>query len=185
MGRRALISFFILLLAGNLVYGAGKNPAVREYREANRLFAEARYRDALPLYKKALASPPGNISPGEIHTKIADSYFRLGSFKRALAAYQRAIRYEKRSERAETQYWIGFCTFLVGRDAEAVREFLKIPEFYPENGMWVTTAYYWAGRASERLGNKSDAAWYYKKAGGAGHSEQDRFALKRARAVKK
>jgi TolA-binding protein len=74
---------------------------------------------------------------------------------------------------------------LLGRDSEAVTELLKIPEFYPESGMWVPTAYYWAGWASERMGKKDSAAEYYKKAaGGSGRSAQGRAALKRAEKVK-
>jgi tetratricopeptide (TPR) repeat protein len=84
---------------------------------------------------------------------------------------------------AASQYWIAFCCLLMGNDAEAVTEFLKIPALYPSSGMWVGTAYYWAGRASERRGNTEDAAEYYRKAGGNGRSTQGRFALKKATAV--
>jgi TolA-binding protein len=73
----------------------------------------------------------------------------------------------------------------MGSDAEAVAEFLKIPELYPSSGMWVGTAYYWAGRASERRGKTEEAAEYYRKAGGNGRSTQGRFALKKAEAVHK
>ncbi len=179
-----IVSFLIMLLPYGLSYASGTQPAVKEYQKANKLFVAAKYKDAIHLYQQVLAAPPEDAALGDIHTKIGDSYFRLGSFRSALDSYRSALREQKRSERPVTQYWIGFCCFLIGRDAEAVTEFLKIPEFYPESGMWVATAYYWAGRASERMGEKDLAAGYYRKAGGNGCSTQGRVALKRAEIVK-
>jgi tetratricopeptide (TPR) repeat protein len=155
----------------------------REYLQAEKMFSQGRYPEALRLYEAVLSSPSGAVSKGLVHTRIADSYFRLIDYPHALDAYRRAIVYQEPAERAQTQYWIGFCVLLLGRDAEAVTEFLKIPENYPTSGMWVGTAYYWAGRASERMGKKEQAAELYRKAGGKGTSTQGRFAIKKANAV--
>ncbi len=179
-----IMSFLIMLPLGGLSYSSGTQPAVKEYQKANKLFDAAKYKEAIPLYQQVLAAPPEDAALGDIHTKIGDSYFRLGSFKNALDSYRSALRDQKRSERPQTQYWIGFCCLLLGRDNEAVTELLKIPEFYPESGMWVATAYYWAGRASERMGKNDIAAGYYRKAGGNGRSIQGRVALKRAEEAK-
>lgn len=184
MGKVLSISFLLLLLLFGMSHASGTSPVAKEYKKANKLFAAAKYQEALPLYQLALAAPPDDVSLGEIHTKIGDSYFRLGQFKNALDAYRSALRDQKRSERVQTQYWIGFCCFLSGRDAEAVGEFLKIPELYPSSGMWVSTAYYWAGRVSERMGRKEQAAEYYRKASGNGKSAQGRFAMRKAEKVK-
>ncbi len=189
MRKSLLVSFFIMLflivlLSSGLSYASGAQPAVKEYQKANKLFDAAKYKEAIPLYQKVLTAPPEDAPLSAIYTKIGDSYFRLGFFKNALDSYRSALRDQKRSERPQTQYWIGFCCLLLGRDNEAVTELLKIPEFYPESGMWVPTAYYWAGRASERMGKKDSAAEYYKKAGGNGRSAQGRVALKRAEIVK-
>ncbi len=183
MVRRLLIAFLFFLLPSGFPHTSGAQPAVKEYKKANKLFSSGNYKEALPLYRQALAAPPEDVPAAEIHTKIGDSFFRLGHFKDALLSYRSALREQKRSERPVTQYWIGFCCFLLGRDAEAVRELLKIPELYPGSGMWVSTAYYWAGRASERMGKKAQAAEYFKKAGGDGKSTQGRFAIKKAKAV--
>jgi tetratricopeptide (TPR) repeat protein len=180
-----IMSFLIMISPCGLSHASGVQPAVKEYRKADKLFAAAKYKEAIPLYQQVLAAPPDDAVLGDIHTKIGDSYFRLGSFRSALDSYRSALREQKRSERPQTQYWIGFCCLLLGRDSEAVTELLKIPEFYPESGMWVPTAYYWAGWASERMGKKDSAAEYYKKAaGGSGRSAQGRAALKRAEKVK-
>jgi tetratricopeptide (TPR) repeat protein len=156
-----------------------------DYLRADRLFAAARYQEALPLYHKALKAPPASVPVSDIYTRIGDSYFQLGGFRDALGAYRKALDLQKPAEQPQTRYWIGFCSFLLGRDAEAVAEFLKIPELHPDAGMWVSTAYYWAGRASERMGKKDQAAGLYRKAGGSGKSTQGRFAIKRAEEVKK
>ncbi len=157
----------------------------REYSQAEQKFSQGRFAEAIRLYQTVLSSPSGAVSRGLLHTRIADSYFRLVDYPHALDAYRQAIIYQVPAERAQTQYWIGFCALLLGRDEEAVIEFLKIPENYPTSGMWVGTAYYWAGRASERMGKKEQAAELYRKAGGKGTSTQERFAIKKADAATK
>jgi tetratricopeptide (TPR) repeat protein len=183
MGKSLWISILIMLLPYGLSHASDMRSPAQEYRTANKLFAAGRYKDAIPLYRLVLASPPEQVPLSDIYTRIGDSYFRLGEYKNALPAYRSALGSQKDSERPATQYWIAFCCLLMGNDAEAVTEFLKIPELYPSSGMWVGTAYYWAGRASERRGKTEDAAEYYRKAGGNGRSTQGRFALEKAAAV--
>jgi tetratricopeptide (TPR) repeat protein len=185
MGKGLLVSLLILLLPCGPSQASNATSASQEYRTANDLFASARFEDALVLYRKLLASPPEHISVSDLQTRIGDSYFRLEHFEDALESYRAALRDQKDQERPATQYWIGFCCFLLGRDVEAVEEFLKIPRTYPHSGMWVGTAYYWAGRASERLGRTAAAVEYYRKAGGNGRSTQGKFALKKEAAVKR
>ena len=177
-----IISLMILGLYALPQITGGQN-VPREYLQADQMFSQGRYPEAIRLYQAVLSSPSGAISPGLLHTRIADSYFRMIDYQHALDAYRQAIIYQEPGERAQTQYWIGFCVLLLGRDAEAVTEFLKIPESYPTSGMLVGTAYYWAGRASERMGRKEQAAELYRKAGGKGTSTQGRFAMKKADAV--
>jgi tetratricopeptide (TPR) repeat protein len=179
-----IISLMILGLQALPQITGGQN-LPREYLQADQMFSQGRYPEAIRLYQTVLSSPSGAVSKGLVHTRIADSYFRLIDYQRALDAYRQAIEYQEPAERAQTQYWIGFCVLLLGRDAEAVAEFLKIPENYPASGMWVGTAYYWAGRASERMGKKEQAAELYRKAGGKGKSTQGRFAMKKAEETKK
>ncbi len=159
--------------------------ASQEYNKANRLFSEGKYSDALAVYQRVLAARPGEAAAGKIQSRIGDCHFQLHDYQSALQAYRSALQKQNDLERPPTQYWIGFCTFLLGKDKDAVAEFLKIPERYPSSGMWVGTAYYWAGRACERLGDKAKAAEYYRKAGGKGSSAQERFAIKKAEAVKR
>ncbi len=181
MVKRTMISLVITLaVCGTL---SGSETVSLQYDKANQLYAASRYREAISLYQTLLVSPPATVSASEIHARMADSWFRLGSYANALASYRSALVGQKESQRPETQYWIGFCCLLLGRDADAAREFLMIPEHYPGSGMWVGTGYYWAGRAYERLGKAEEAAACYRKAGGNGRTTQGRFALKKAESV--
>jgi tetratricopeptide (TPR) repeat protein len=163
---------------------AAETPSSRDYRAAEKLFASRKYEEALPLYKKALSPPPDGLTPGDVQNKIGDTYFRLADYGQARDAYRRAVRDQRPADRPQTQYWIGFCSFLTGRDAEAVDELLKVPALYPDAKAWGSTSYYWAGRASERMGKKEQAAEYYRKAGGNGKSTQSKFAQKKAEKLK-
>jgi tetratricopeptide (TPR) repeat protein len=178
-----IVSLIVLALYG-LPHSTSGQSVSREYIKADQMFSQGRYQDAIRLYQAVLSSPSRTISPGLLHTRIADSFFRLNDYQHALDAYRQALKDQKPGERAQTQYWIGFCVLLLGRDSEAVTEFLKIPENYPTSGMLIGTAYYWAGRASERMGKKDQAAELYRKAGGKGTSSQERFAIKKADTIK-
>ena len=180
MYRRSVPAFLIVLLLVGVAFAA-ETPAERDYRAAHSLAAKQKYHQALALYHKTLAAPPDRVSQGDIHSRIGDTYFKMSDYGKALAAYRKAIRDPRLADKAQTQYWIGFCTFLVGRDAEAVDELVKVPLFYPDAGAWASTAWYWAGRASERMGKKEQAAEYYRKAaGGNGRTTQGKFARKKA-----
>jgi tetratricopeptide (TPR) repeat protein len=179
-----IVSLMVLGLYALPQKTCGQN-VPREYIQADQMFSKGRYTEAIRLYQAALSSPSVALSPGVLHTRIADSYFRMNDYQHALDSYRQAFKYQTPGEQAQTQYWIGFCYLLLGRDAEAVTEFLKIPERYPTSGMLVGTAYYWAGRASERMGRKEEAAEFYRRAGGKGMSSQERFAMKKANEVKK
>jgi tetratricopeptide (TPR) repeat protein len=181
--RTILMPIVALFLLFGPSSGAAGQTASRDFSHANKLFSQARYAEALPVYQRLLVSRTGSVSSGTLGTRIGDCYFRLGDYTNAVHAYRSALQYQKNSERAATQYWIGMSTFLRGNDADAVAEFLKIPEHYPTSGMWVSTAYYWAGKACERMGKKSQASAYYRKAGGTGASTHERFALKKAKTL--
>lgn len=185
--RTAVVLLFALTIVSSsgLLSAKAVSAGDVRYDRANRLFAEGKYNEAIPVYRQVLASSPQTVSAADIHTRIGDSYFSMQSYTHALASYREALSVQRPEKKAETQYWIGFTTFLSGKDEDAVREFLKIPELYSGDGRWVSTAYYWAGRASERAGRKNEAAAYYRMAGGDGKSTQGRHALKRAEKLKR
>lgn len=131
--------------------------------------------DPAPVFAGQAASPE--------MTK-ANKLFSDGNYAGALDAYRGAIKNQKPADQPSTQYWIGFCCLMQGKDAEAMNEFLKIPENYPSEGMWISTAYYWAARACEHMGRKEQAAEFYRKAAGNGKSTQERFAMKMAEDVR-
>jgi tetratricopeptide (TPR) repeat protein len=178
-------ALLFLLIVSSWSNAIADQSASRDFLKADRMSAAGKYSDALLFYQELLSkqSAPAQIS--EIQSRIGDCYFKLGDYANARQAYRSALTGQKPSARPATQYWIGFCTFLLGGDSEAIAEFLKVPELYPDSGMWISTAYYWAGRASERMGRKEQAADYYRKAGGKGKSTQERFAMEKAEAVKR
>ncbi len=181
-------SLYFVFILGVMFFLNGLSHAAsagQEYHKANKLFAAGNYSKAITLYQSLLAAPPRGVSTGVLHTRIADCYFKLEDYRNARDAYRKALPEQEETERPATQYWIGFSTLLMGKDAEALDEFLKIPEQYPDSGMWVSTAYYWAGRTCDRMGNKKQAKEYFQKAGGRGKSAQERFALEKAKAAKK
>ena len=184
MKKNLLIMLLILSAAVVQPHPAAGQPSSQAYAEADRMFVEGKYPEALQMYQSVLYAPPVNVRAGDVQSRIGDCYFRLQDYRNALQAYRSALPGQKLSQKPQTQYWIGFCSFLLGRDSDAVAEFLKIPELYPSSGMWVGTAYYWAGRASERMGRKEQAAEFYRKAGGKGKSTQEKFAMKKAEAIK-
>mgnify|MGYP001599880853 FL=1 len=184
MRKILLLALLILLAAVGQSIALSNMTASVAYNRGNKLFATAKYADAILAYQSALDGHSKDVSAGDVHSRIGDCYFRLQDYRNALKAYRSALQSQNKSQRPPTQYWIGFCAFLLGKDGEAVAEFLKIPELYPSSGMWVGTAYYWAGRASERMGRKDLAAEFYRKAGGNGKSTQGRFAIKKAEAVR-
>jgi len=178
----SVIFIIVLLVLFNNISCASTSE--EEYRKANKQFVKGNYSQAVRIYQQLVADPACNISPGILYIRLADSYFKLEDYRNALYAYRRALSKQKASDRPATQYWIGFSTFMLGEKADAVNEFLKIPELYPNSGMWVSTAYYWAGRVCEQMGEKELAAKYLGKAGGSGRSSQERFALDKAKKLK-
>ncbi len=180
MRKSLLILFLIALVPHGDLLAAGAPATYQEYFAANKLFSSSQFQEALTLYKKILADPRAGVPLKDIYTRIGDTCFRLGAYEDALTAYRAALGEQKASGGPDIQYWVGFCCMMLGRDAEAVSEFLKIPQRYPKSGMWVGTAYYWAAKASERLGRTEDAATYYRKAAGNGRSTQGKYALRKA-----
>src|SRR5512133_1601995 len=122
---------------------AGDSASAGYYRAANKMVEAKKYDEAIALYRKTLVAPPDDVTPGDIHAKIGDIHFKKARYREALASYRLAMGDQNHADRAQTQYWIGFCCFLVGRDAEAVDELLKVPKQYPDSRAWGSTSYYW------------------------------------------
>ncbi len=182
---RSILSFVLTFTFFTSPLLAAESLSSRDYQAANRLYSSGKFAESLVLYQQALAARPSDRTAGDVQVRFGDIYFRLGKYPNALASYRQALADPRLADRPQTQYWVGFCCFLVGRDAEAVTELLKVPTLYPDAKAWGSTSYYWAGRASERMGRKAQAAEYYKKAGGNGKTTQGKFAMKKAESVKR
>lgn len=184
--HRNLLGVVIILFASNVPFSTVAASSMSPtYAKAEHMFAAGKYAEALNFYQRVLESETSETPEGEVLSRIGDCYFRLQDYGNARNAYRRALLLQKLPQRPPTQYWVGFCTFLLGNDQEAIIEFLKIPELYPSSGMWVGTAYYWAGRAAERMGKKELAKEYYLRAGGKGMSSYEQYAIKKADEVRR
>ncbi len=183
MRSRFLMSLVVLLLIVAQTNAYGAENAFQRYHEANLLYGRQQYQNALHRYRSLLASQQDRIPPGALYGRIGDCLFQLADYRGALDAYNRALPRQRIVERPTTQFWIGFCHFMLGENRLAASAFLNIPTLYPQAGAWVGTAYYWAGRSYERLGDRANAADCYRKAGGAGKDSKERFALKRAHEI--
>ena len=168
MRKALVILFLVAVLPCSQLFAASATTPATSYQKANDLFASKHYQEAIPLYRSVLTNPSNKVPVSVIYAKLGDSYYHAESYQSAIEAYQAALKSQDLGAQPGTHYWIGFCYFLLGNDDQALREFLLIPELYPKSGMWVGTAYYWAGRSCERRGWKDKAAAYYRKAGGKG-----------------
>jgi tetratricopeptide (TPR) repeat protein len=186
MKKTLLLILIMLGLPFGVLHGASAPSAstADQIKSADALMGRRNFRAALPLYQSAVNKSPDSTILAELYTRIGDCSFQLGLYENAVNSYWKALPLAHADAQPEIRYWIGFCSFLMGKNEQAVKEFLAIPQLHPQAGIWISTAYYWAGRASERLGQKEEAGRYYKKAGGNGRSKQGRYALQKADALK-
>jgi superkiller protein 3 len=91
-----------------------------------------RYSDALSVFQKALAIEPKYIVA---RWNLALTYRALGCYEDALAELQTCIHLDPDSEyiKDEIHYQLGLCYFDMGWTLEALREFKKHVELFPED----------------------------------------------------
>jgi len=65
------------------------------------------------------------------------------------------------SLRAETYFWLAETYQLEQKNKQAIKEYLKVAYFYPQEHIWAITALYRAAQLSEQLGNTAMAKKLY------------------------
>ena len=119
--NRKLLWLLLILLASIIQSSVLAGPSLPPvYIRAERLFAAGKYSEAILFYQQALTDRTSKNATGDIQSRIGDCYFRLQDYVNARNAYRSALLQQKLSQRPPTQYWIGFCTFLLGKDQEAM-----------------------------------------------------------------
>ena len=87
-------------LAWGWVCNAQASSAIASlYNEANALYKEGRYQDAIALYEKALG--PG-LHNGYVYYNLANAYFKDNQIGRAILFYERALKLLPRDEDTKT-----------------------------------------------------------------------------------
>ena len=98
---------------------------------------------------------------GELYDAAYRDYSR-GNYQLAISGFQEFLRYYPQSDRADNaQYWIGECRFALGDLDEAVQEFLKVRDMYPD-GNKVAAATLKIGYAFLRKGDQATARRYFE-----------------------
>ena len=62
------------------------------YAVAGGLYAARRYREAIPLFERVVEVDPRN---GNAYALLGGSYFQLGDYPRAIAAFEQALRLDE------------------------------------------------------------------------------------------
>ncbi|MFN2383009.1 MAG: tetratricopeptide repeat protein [Gemmatimonadota bacterium] len=67
-------------------------PADSLYARAGRLYAERRFRDAIPLFLQVVAQNPRN---GNAFALLGGSYLQLGDYPQAIGAFERSLELDE------------------------------------------------------------------------------------------
>ena len=71
------------------LYAAMTKESVKLYKSAQKFESQNRFKDAIDLMEKALATSPDDIT---LNTKLAGLYSQTGQYDKALEVYQKTLR---------------------------------------------------------------------------------------------
>jgi tetratricopeptide (TPR) repeat protein len=139
-------------------------------KEADKLFMADKYKEAIPLYKKAISHSGKNMDKQKLaglYFKIGFSYGELKEWDKGLEAYEKGasihvdptliIRYK--NDEARRHFDIGWANRKTNPDL-AIKEFLKAQELEPDN----PSGFYSIGWIFMRKKDYRSAIEYFKKA---------------------
>jgi len=78
---------------------------------------------------------------GEAYLKLGQLYRNLQDYEKELNVYQKALLARGQIDRAQVQFNLADTLELMSRTDEAIAEYLKIPDLYPNETSWVVKAY--------------------------------------------
>ena len=95
---------------------------------------------AIAAYKSIIITSPDNA--GEAYLKLGQLYRNAQNYEKELSVYQNAL-FSKQGQidRAQIQFNLADTLETMSRTEEAIAEYLKIPNFYPNEQLWVVKAY--------------------------------------------
>ncbi len=90
-----------------------------DYHTAEVLFLKGEYVDAIALYQKIFESPETIVGKNEILGRIADSYFNLGEWDKALLGYNKIVKLAKEeSFDLHCQIRVAYCLLKLNKKAD-------------------------------------------------------------------
>ena len=127
--RSAVAAAAVVLLAGGCTTTATTDEAALErYQEANPLFSQGRYAEAIPLYE-SVVSVRDRLK--DAHYKLAYCYEVRGEESRAVEALERALRVDPQDEYALRHLWRLYChRGFVEQGLDAAR---RLSRLYPND----------------------------------------------------
>ncbi|RPI89361.1 MAG: tetratricopeptide repeat protein, partial [Spirochaetales bacterium] len=144
-----------------------------------RFFPRYLWESNIQMYEKALEINDERINPGKegnLHLNIANTYFLLTNYPRALRHYENAARFKRsfnsRIEEALFYYHLGYCYWQDGRYGRAREEMIKTLDIYQTMAsgrnvrryrQQVLDLYRFFGLLARMENNHADAiAWFNK-----------------------
>jgi TolA-binding protein len=123
------------------------------------------YDGALELTRKYIERFPNDPDLIDKKIDIGILYQKLGYYDRAILHLQSLIEGGNSDLEAELRYYIGESNFYKGDYQQAVLEFLKVPYLVTQRGKvdWISTSYYMAGQAYEKMSKYDQALTMYKQ----------------------
>ncbi len=123
--------------------------------EADKLFEEGKWREALDTYKIAVRLD-ANYAPA--YGGLGDAYFKTGKWEEGLAAYQEQVRLDPNNARAQND--LGYAYNALGRHGEAFPPLVKATSLDPN----YAEAYYGIGYAYLRGTDWEKSLPFFKSA---------------------
>ena len=95
---------------------------------------------AIAAYESIIATSPEYA--GEAYLKLGQLYRNAQDYEKELDVYQNALAAKQgQIDRAQIQFNLADTLELMSRTEDAIAEYLKIPDLYPNEQAWVVKAY--------------------------------------------
>ncbi|HVN48590.1 MAG TPA: tetratricopeptide repeat protein [Bacteroidota bacterium] len=123
------------------------------------------YDGALELTRKYIERFPDDTDLIEKKIDIGVLYQKLGYYDQSIVHLQHLLEAGDASLEAELRYYIGEAYYDKGEYQHAILEFLKVPYLVTTHAHmdWISTSYYMAGQAYEKMSKYDQALIMYKQ----------------------
>ncbi|HDP67188.1 MAG TPA: tetratricopeptide repeat protein [Candidatus Marinimicrobia bacterium] len=101
------------------------------YDKAMMLFNQKRYNEAIDIFEEILVIDPSHSLVDNAHFWIGEAYYYQGRYSEALNEYHKVFGAGNANKEAAAQMRLGYCYFRLNKLDQAVIEFRKVIENYP------------------------------------------------------